>query len=709
MRRFFPVLVLFVLLLRAEAQETLSLSEIRSKYDSGDFRIAAAMLQKLSDEQPEVYQSLPFVLMRARALERSGDAAGAIEIYKQAVQQPELLRYALLPLARLAAQGKDSSLSVQSYQQYLSLRNAPEYNSVAREALDYCARLNRPDFLRQTAQVLRAQRSYRRLADFHAGKSYAMEGENEKARAYYEDLIRTGAKDDVTNLALTELDRLEGSGLTEDQKVFRGKLAFQVWNFDLTRKYIGPYSLKSIENAYYYARALAFLGDTDGARKTYQAAIGLWPEDPKTRLCIYQYANLCLRLGDNVRAAELYTKIRPKATGEILENTSFNLVQALRAQSKLNEAVQIISPYCAARRKSTRERALFLRARVNFQGARYREALTDIKTLLAMKSSLNSREILFWKGLVLEKLGMHQDADIAFNSLGSGVDFFSLLVSDRLASEGRTQDAALRAPENLRLCRLPDSRQEAEIRERSAAGDLLTPFLYLHLYEEAARTLPSVTTDSWRLLGVDPTDRAQKLLSISYLAGLGRNYPVSTYYSEILLKSWPAGTSLLALPPDILHALFPMPYQDVIQKFASERKIDPYLVLSIMKQESKFKEFARSQAFARGLMQLIPSTAMAVASDLGLAQFTLDQLYQPETNINLGTRYVQDMVGKFGPRVEVIAASYNSGESNVRRWLSVVGSDDTIEFYSNIDLPETKQYVNIVKTNYELYRRIYGK
>ena len=166
---------------------------------------------------------------------------------------------------------------------------------------------------------------------------------------------------------------------------------------------------------------------------------------------------------------------------------------------------------------------------------------------------------------------------------------------------------------------------------------------------------------------------------------------------------------MLATPPDVLHALFPLPYQDVIQKFASERKIDPFLVLSIMKQESKFKEFARSQAFARGLMQLIPSTAMAVASDLGLAQFTLDQLYQPETNINLGTRYVQDMVGKFGPRVEVIAASYNSGESNVRRWLSMVGSDDTIEFYSNIDLPETKNYVNIVKTNYELYRRIYAK
>jgi soluble lytic murein transglycosylase len=208
---------------------------------------------------------------------------------------------------------------------------------------------------------------------------------------------------------------------------------------------------------------------------------------------------------------------------------------------------------------------------------------------------------------------------------------------------------------------------------------------------------------------VDSANRPQKLLSIAYLAGLGHNYPVSTYYSEIFLKTAPSGSSVFALPPDVLRALFPFPYQDVVRKFTEERKIDPYLVISIMKQESKFKEHARSQAFARGLMQLIPSTAMDMATDLGIVEFSLEQLYKPEMNINLGTRYVQNMIGKFGPRVEVIAASYNGGESNVRRWLSLVGSDEVIEFYSNIDLPETKNYVSIVKTNYEMYRRIYGK
>jgi peptidoglycan lytic transglycosylase len=76
-------------------------------------------------------------------------------------------------------------------------------------------------------------------------------------------------------------------------------------------------------------------------------------------------------------------------------------------------------------------------------------------------------------------------------------------------------------------------------------------------------------------------------------------------------------------------------------------------------------------------------------------------------NINLGTRYLQEMVKKFGERPEVIAASYNSGESNVQRWLACTSSNEVMEFFSNIDLAETKDYVAQVTTTYDWYRRIY--
>jgi len=131
-------------------------------------------------------------------------------------------------------------------------------------------------------------------------------------------------------------------------------------------------------------------------------------------------------------------------------------------------------------------------------------------------------------------------------------------------------------------------------------------------------------------------------------------------------------------------------------------------VLSIMKQESRFKRFARSGAFARGLMQLIPETAGKIATALGLVNFEQNQLYLPDVAINIGTKYIQDMTKEFGEQVEILAAGYNAGELNLRRWLAASAPGETLDFFSNIDASETKKYVMIVKTNYETYKKIYG-
>jgi soluble lytic murein transglycosylase len=108
-------------------------------------------------------------------------------------------------------------------------------------------------------------------------------------------------------------------------------------------------------------------------------------------------------------------------------------------------------------------------------------------------------------------------------------------------------------------------------------------------------------------------------------------------------------------------------------------------------------------------MQIIPSTASSLATSLGLQNFSVDQLYVPAVNINLGTRYVQDIIKEFGDQVEFIAAGYNGGESNVRRWRDSSTPDEVLDFVSSIDFKETKNYVMIVKTNYEVYKRIYGE
>jgi len=256
---------------------------------------------------------------------------------------------------------------------------------------------------------------------------------------------------------------------------------------------------------------------------------------------------------------------------------------------------------------------------------------------------------------------------------------------------------------------LPGPENLSVIQDLYSKDDVVPALLYLRMYDEASNDLQAITDQTWTLLNVNIKDRQQKYLTLAYLAGLGENFGAATYYSELFVKSVPDRNAIYAAPEEVRRALFPMPYYEPVYRFSIQRNLDPFLVLAIMRQESKFKRFARSPAFARGLMQLIPSTATRLASDVGLKGFSVEHLYLPEVNINLGTRYIQEIIQRFGRQLEVIAAGYNSGESNVQRWLDCTTTHEAFEFFSNIDLPETKTYVMIVRGNYESYKRTYQK
>jgi soluble lytic murein transglycosylase len=347
-----------------------------------------------------------------------------------------------------------------------------------------------------------------------------------------------------------------------------------------------------------------------------------------------------------------------------------------------------VEPYTKSRNLTLRGQALLLRGRIRFQMERYQDALADFQLALTLKPFRNHKEVTLWKGITLEKLKRSSEARTVFASIANGIDFYSHEARERLSTKVSVpQQKTLPA---VRLPQLPDASHEETILSQYANGNITPAFLYLRLYDDAAQLLPDV-------------------LAITYLAGLGGNYSTATYYSELFLKNLPRDLTLFSLPSEILKTLFPIPFKEEVEHFARERKLDPFLVLSIMKQESKFKRFARSQAFARGLMQIIPSTASKLAEMLGMKNFDVDQLYVPEININLGTRYVQEIIREFGSEVEFIAAGYNGGEPNVRRWRDGSIPNETLDFVSSIDFKETKNYVMIVKTNYELYKRVYGE
>lgn len=677
-------------------------ASVFTDYDEGRYSAAVAQLEQLKQKDPVAYLSLPYPLLHARTLRLSGDLPAAAQMYEGLSGSPALARFTYLPLARIHRELQHPDRAVAAYQSYLRDPKAADYVLAAHEALKYCVEQNKADSLSAVAQLVQKNSATHRLGQFYLAKSYLLRKENALARSLLLSLLR-GKSDDVTNLALSELDRLDGNSLSDADRITRGTLAYHAWNFPLAIKYLEPVAVKAIEHSYFYARSLFFEGRLEESKKAYQVAIGLWPEHAMARTCMYQYANVCLRSGDYETAERLLAKLR-SSSKDTLESAAYKTVHALRSQSKLDEALAAIEPYCRSKYLSQRSKAIFLRARIYFQGGRYRETLTDLRQLSLSQSGLNSREVTYWKAITLEKLNQAEEAQSIYRSLAEGQDYPAILAAEKLpAAPSKTAEN-----DSFRLCRLPGPEQRAAVEADYASGNLLAAFLYLHLYEEASELLGSIGNGTWVLLDVDPKNRAERYLAITYLAGLGKRFSTATYYSELFFKAVPRSQSSEKLPVPVLKALFPLPYREEVMRYTGERGLDPFFVLAIMKQESKFKQFARSQSFAFGLMQLIPPTATRLASSLGWQEFSMDRLYEPEVSINLGTRFLADMVAKFGNRIDVIAAGYNSGEANVKRWLDSTSGTEPMEFFSNIDLPETRNYVMLVRSNYDWYRRVYG-
>ena len=160
-------------------------------------------------------------------------------------------------------------------------------------------------------------------------------------------------------------------------------------------------------------------------------------------------------------------------------------------------------------------------------------------------------------------------------------------------------------------------------------------------------------------------------------------------------KSYPEESRLYLLR-------FPMHHDTTIRREAARNQLDPAWVAGEIRAESVFDPKARSSANARGLMQLLPGTGADVARGLGLPWAGADSLYDPDTNITLGSAYLRQLLAKYGKPYQTIAA-YNAGPAPVARWTSQRPAMDPDFWIETISYKETREYVARVLAFSTLY------
>ncbi|MGH9713126.1 MAG: transglycosylase SLT domain-containing protein [Candidatus Acidiferrales bacterium] len=229
--------------------------------------------------------------------------------------------------------------------------------------------------------------------------------------------------------------------------------------------------------------------------------------------------------------------------------------------------------------------------------------------------------------------------------------------------------------------------------ERQARADALRSIAFDASAELELRAAYATTGESRLLL-----EAAQSAVNAGHcgaaIATIRQIFPQleSRPFKDVPLEAW--------------QAAYPLPFESSIRQWSAHAGVDPMLTAGLIRQESAFQPEARSPANAMGLMQLLPKTARLVARQ-GKVRYSRYQLSDPDYNVRLGTIYLAGLRKSMGS-VESALAAYNAGEDRVAQWNTGQSYRELAEFVDSIPFTETREYVEIVTRNADIYRKIYG-
>jgi soluble lytic murein transglycosylase len=292
----------------------------------------------------------------------------------------------------------------------------------------------------------------------------------------------------------------------------------------------------------------------------------------------------------------------------------------------------------------------------------FEEYLDAFEMLELLTEEYPSTKYLYWKARTMERMG--GDASGVYGEL-EDTDFYTFLA--RLKT-GRDDP-------------LPAS--ETDVPSAAFPTERIDVLITAGLANAAASELTALSRKRTRY---------SEILAISYkLASIER------YRSAILL--------LDLLPEEMRpdELLYPKAYWGAVERASEEYGMDPFLLLSLMREESRFDPGAVSAAGAIGLMQLMPSTAERTGRKINLEINGRESMYEVESNIRLGAHYLDRLLEEF-KSVPPALAAYNAGERKVREWLRRGRYDSYDEFIEDIPFKETRNYVKRIVTTYFRYQ-----
>lgn len=479
--------------------------------------------------------------------------------------------------------------------------------------------------------------------------------EAEKAGKLFKEIFLS-----TSPLSKGAFNELSQSDITTEDIIKKAKNLNNAWLFEEAEKYFRDAlnrDNKLLKNEIQEGLAYSLF-----RQKRYREASALYKESNNP----YWRSRSLLRAGDiKTFEAELLelTKTDDKRNAQLLiaYGTRKRREGDIDGALKTFKEVQSLYP-------SAKEEALWTAGWTYYLARDYRNANEIFSKIYA---SYNDTKYLYWKNRCSELSGSPEISKVSFSKKNAQLNNFYAFLSV--------------LKENQKLPAVEKTTLKAKM--NGPASERIEILTRLGFKQEAVLELIHMTKK-------DPTQNELVYIS-SYLKELG-NYKMAI-------------ASISKVPySEELHGLFyPSCYWPAVEEASRKNDIDPFLILSVMREESRFDPEARSIAGAMGLMQLMPQTANRISKNHKITLKHSSDLYDAKTNILIGSYYLKHLLKTFNS-IPVAVAAYNAGEDIVKEWLKNGNYSTIDEFIEDIPYNETHNYVKKVMTSYFEYMRANG-
>lgn len=461
---------------------------------------------------------------------------------------------------------------------------------------------------------------------------------------------------------------------------------------------------KDIAEVYYNrARALYYKKDYKEAINQCNEIISRFPTSDIITKVHYFLANSIFASGERYSAIEKYNKIITQYPESSYARESY--LRLAECYFQLNEPEkgifqwkQVIEKYPDS---SQAINALWNLGRYYTKNNNNSEALEAYRLLSERfsKSSLGD-DALYWRGKTLQKMGLEEEARVIYEKLLR--EYPLSYYTERITKQRDDLNfvGLISASEKEDFTNL----EEFLLKYAKIEGKGQLSLLKAELFEEISFYKESIIELKETLN--DYPGNIFLLFKLSDVYKKNMDYYNSLNYSEIVFNYLVDNLQLDDLPFELWESLYPICFEDIIREYALKYEIDPLLVMAMIREESRFNSWNESVAGARGLMQIIFSTAEWIAQKINIIDFNDEMLFSPKVNINLGCWYIHYLKEKFSNDYILMISGYNAGPGITDQWLERYDQSDLDNFVENIPYAETREHIKKVMKSYQMYKKL---